>query len=128
MPRPPNPIQPGEVRNKSGRNGQSKAHDELVKVLNSPSDQVDKTWLRVVIDATVKSAQIIGVKGASDRKLLIEQAAGRARQQLDITSDGNELAGASVAVALVDAVVASALEKLHKLDDDGDGGAAPPVG
>ena len=109
------PAQPGDKRNKEGRNGQSEAHAELLRILYEPSDkQVDKTKLRTVIDATVDSAQILGSKGAADRKLLLEQAAGKARQQIDISNDDKSLAGTSVAVGLVDAVVASALEKLGK--------------
>lgn len=117
------PMKPGQVLNKEGKNGFSEAHAILVKYMMSkePLSGDDRTRLDIVMGATFLSAQEIGPKGSADRKLLIEQVAGKARQQIDLSNDDKSLAGASAAVGFVEAVLNAALVK-EKKDDAGPSG------
>ncbi|MEN6549034.1 MAG: hypothetical protein ABFE07_23560 [Armatimonadia bacterium] len=114
------PIKPGQVLNKEGKNGLSEAHALLVKYMLSkdPLDTEERTRLDVIMGATFETARVVGKEGSADRKLLIEQVAGRARQQIDLSNEDKSLAGVSAAVGFVDAVLNAALSKGKKDDAD----------
>jgi len=114
------PNKPGQVLNKEGKNGFSEAHSILVKYMLSkdPLSEEDVTRLDIVMGATFESARVVGRDGAADRKLLIEQVAGKARQQIDLSNDDKSLTGVSAAVGFVDAVLTAALAKGKKDDAD----------
>lgn len=116
------PTRPGQVLNKDGKNGLSEAHAILVKYMLSkdPLSEGDRTRLDEVMDVTLESARIVGRDGAADRKLLIEQVAGKARQQIDLSNEDKSLSGVSAAVGFVDAVLNAALAK--KKEDAETGG------
>ena len=97
------PIQAGEVRNHTGKNGQSEAHAELMRILNEPGDSPDKTWLRLVVEETIHSALIAGRNGAADRKLLVEKATGKAAESHDLTNSDGSLGPKILEVRWVDA-------------------------
>jgi hypothetical protein len=117
------PTKPGQVLNKEGKNGLSEAHALLVKYMLSkePLDAEERTRLDIIMGVTFESARVVGKDGAADRKLLIEQVAGKARQQIDLSNEDKSLAGASAAVGFVEAVLNAALAK-GKKDDAGPGG------
>jgi len=86
------PIKPGEVRNKAGTNRWKKAQARLAKfMMEYDPDHPDQRRLDSVLRASFESALVVGLKGAPDRKLLIEQTVGRARQQLDLSNQDGTL-------------------------------------
>ena len=83
------PARPGEVRNKLGTNGWKKAQARIAKFLSEVADDGDgkDSRLRCILLTAYESARIPGTKGAFDRKLLIEQVAGKARQQVELSGE-----------------------------------------
>ena len=118
---PPPPIKPGEVRNPAGKNGQSEAHAELMRILNEPGDKPDKTWLRLVVEETIHSALIPGRNGASDRKLLVEKATGKAKESIDLSNSDGSLGPKVLEVRWVDAVKTEEPPALPPAAPDGSG-------
>ena len=116
--RPPKEGEP--PRNPKGTNGWDERRKVLLKFLDGKSADPEKTRIEKVMLATYTNS--LTPKGGMDRKLLNEQYFGKAREQIDLTNDDKSLSGASAAVAFVDLVVAAALEKLRKPDDEGGGG------
>ena len=110
------PAKPGEARNKEGRNGQSEAHDELVKFLLAPDvDQPDKQRAFRMFSASYETSLIVGKEGASDRKLLTEQLVGKARESHDITnSDGSLTAGLASVLGMNSEQRAAVLAELDR--------------
>jgi hypothetical protein len=121
--------------NKTGANGRTRG-EKVAAFL----DEVDDTTLGKSLQAKIGCPGVsrieavlhrewLAAMGKSDlaRKGLREAYAGKPHQAVDISNDDKSLAGASAAVALVDAVVTAALEKLRNRDDEGNGGATPAV-
>jgi hypothetical protein len=80
-------IKPGECRNPNGMNGWRKAQSriaEFMKAVANP-DTGDETRFDRVLMAAYTSALIPGVKGAPDRKMLIEQVAGKAKAHVELS-------------------------------------------
>jgi len=114
-------IKPGEVRNKSGANGWKKAQSRIARFLREadPDDpRRSSRWDNLLL-AAYETALIRGLKGSADRKLLIEQVAGKARAQLDLNAS---VSGLRVLAVLPD----NGRGPGDPEDpDDGTGGAAP---
>jgi hypothetical protein len=88
------PFQPGVSGNKTGTNGFKKAQARLFKfmaALDKERGEGKSSRTFHLLDAAYQSALIIGPKGASDRKLLLEQLAGKARQQFDLSSEDGSM-------------------------------------
>ncbi len=128
------PIQPGEVRNKSGTNGWKKAQARIRRLMMQfdPEDPEKRRRFDKVILAAYDSSQLVGPKGAADRKLLTEQVAGKARQQYDLSNEDGTLQpvrGDAILSALQAAIAARKNEEEEqgapppgKPDDDGPAG------
>jgi hypothetical protein len=84
-----NRIKPGEVRNKKGMNGWRKYQAKVSKFFAqmSKADGKESRFDRVM-QAAYASALVPGPKGSMDRKLIWEQCAGKAKQQVEVTGDG----------------------------------------
>jgi predicted transcriptional regulator len=80
-------IKKGEIRNPTGVNGRTRS-DLIVSILEEPDDDKPSiTRIRAVVLATVDRAKLDSDMAA---KTVIEQYAGKARQQVDLTnSDGS---------------------------------------
>jgi len=111
--------------NPKGVNGWDERRRVLLDFLNGKSADPNITRIERLMQAGYTNG--LTPKGAIDRKFFGEQFFGKAREQLDISNNDKSLSGASMAVALVDAVVTAALEKLRKPDDEGNSGTVPPV-
>lgn len=89
------PAKKGDVLNKTGTNGWRRAQARLAAFV----EEVDKdrgdgkaTRWQHILETCYTSALVPGLKGAPDRKLLIEQVAGRAKQQVELgNTDGSPL-------------------------------------
>lgn len=80
------PIRPGQCLNPSGNNGFKRRQELIAKILREPDDEPDaiepgKSRIRNVVLAMARAAKD-GDAGAG--KTLIEQFAGKARQQVEI--------------------------------------------
>ena len=85
-------IKPGEVRNPKGINGPKKYQAKVAAFYAEVAEAGgDKTRFERILLATYTSALVPGPKGAMDRKLIWEQCAGKAKQQVDITSEDGTL-------------------------------------
>jgi hypothetical protein len=84
-----NRIKPGEVRNKKGTNGWRKYQAKVSKFFSqmSQADGKESRFDRVM-QAAYASALVPGPKGSMDRKLIWEQCAGKAKQQVEVMGDG----------------------------------------
>ena len=83
------PRKPGDPPlNPNGLNGWKKAQARIAKIMNGhePGSQFRRR-LDEVIMAAYQTARIPGIKGAPDRKLLIEQSAGKAKQQVELSGE-----------------------------------------
>ncbi len=84
-------IKPGEKRNPKGTNRWKSALSRISAYLNAtanPGTKSTETRFDRVLLAAYTSAIMPGSKGAMDRKMLIEQMAGKARQQLEVMGEG----------------------------------------
>lgn len=126
------PFQPGTSGNPKGINGYQKAHMRLARFLRNPDlargDGKTSRWDHL-LEASYQSALIVGIKGAADRKLLIEQCAGKAKQQLDLSNDDKSLAPRADGIlsalqAAIAAKQADAAEAGEHVEGD-DAGDAP---
>lgn len=87
-------IKPGEKRNKTGMNGWKRAQARITKfmrALDAERGDGKTTRFEHLLQAAYEAALVSDRDGAADRKLLIEQCAGRAKQQVDVTSLGERL-------------------------------------
>lgn len=105
--------------NPTGKNGRSANHMAFLAWLDGKSNTSDKSRIDHVRTAVYTSSLMPGPKGAADRKLIIEQYHGKAKQQIDLSSDDGSVAIGSAASAFVEAVLQAAKEKLTKQVADG---------
>ena len=104
------PIKPGERRNPNGTNSWKKAQARIAAFMRGFSaDGKTSRWEKVLL-AAYTSALVPGPKGAPDRRLLIEQYAGRAKVQVDVNAN------------------VSGLRVLAMLPDNGHGPGEDPEG
>lgn len=87
------PIKPGEVRNPKGQNQWSVAQAALAQFMRETPDpkNPDRTRFRNILLAAYTSALVPGPKGAADRKWLGEMAAGKPKQQVDLSSEDGSM-------------------------------------
>jgi hypothetical protein len=80
----------GKSGNPTGMNGWRKAQARIAKfmkaIANPDTKSTDTRFDRLLL-AAYTSALVPGPKGAIDRKLLIEQVAGKAKQQVELTGN-----------------------------------------
>lgn len=82
-----NAIKPGEVRNPKGMNGWKMAQSRIAAFMRevaNPETGSQETRFERVLLATYTSALVPGPRGAPDRRLIVEQCAGKAKQQIEI--------------------------------------------
>ena len=86
------PIQPGEVRNKDGKNGHRARQELVAAILDEPDDdgplEPGCSRIRSVVLATVRDAKEGGPGAGTAQKTCIEQYAGKAKQQMEVTGNG----------------------------------------
>jgi hypothetical protein len=84
------PATPGDAnRNPTGKNGHALRADTLKFLADLSADPTSTRFQKLLL-AAYTSGIVPGPKGAADRKLLIELAAGKAKQQLDLSNpDGS---------------------------------------
>jgi hypothetical protein len=89
------PAVKGEVRNPTGTNGFRRRQEEIASILLEKDDDGPLspgcTRIRSVILAAIRDAKGGGPGAASAQKTCIEQFAGKARQQLDVSNDDKSL-------------------------------------
>lgn len=113
--------------NPTGKNGRSANHLAFLEWLDGKAPNQDATRIDNVRRAVYVSSLVPGLKGAADRKLIIEQYHGKAKQQIDLSSDDGSVAIGSAASAFVEAVLQAAKEKLTKQVVDGQSVDPPKV-
>jgi len=88
-----NAFKPGETGNREGVNGWRRAQSLIAAFLDEPAEAgKPQTRFQNVLMAAYQTALIPGIKGAGDRKLLVEQKAGKAKQQVELSGqDGAPL-------------------------------------
>lgn len=101
-------IKPGEVRNKTGTNAWRKAQARIAKFMRGEDPDRGGVRFDNTLQAAYETSLIRGPQGAADRKLLTEQCAGKAKQQMEVTGKGG-----------------GALQVLAVLPDNGHGPGEP---
>jgi len=101
--------------NPEGKNGREGA-EAWRKFLDEQDEEAPNKVKRRCMHEAVYAAILAGEQQA--QKLGMEQDQGKARQQIDVTSDNVPLNASSAAIGLVDAIVATALAKLGKSPND----------
>jgi hypothetical protein len=92
------PIKPGEVRNKTGKNGRE-GRAELSQFLEDPSEtDKGKTRFRRVLEKLYAKA-IAGDTQAA--KTLVEQHVGKPKQSMDLSNEAGDLAIPTVRIHFV---------------------------
>jgi hypothetical protein len=86
-----NAIKPGEARNPAGTNAWRKAQARIARFMRDVDPEREGTRFDNLLQVAYVSALIPGLKGAPDRKALIEQCAGKAKQQVDLSNSDRTL-------------------------------------
>jgi hypothetical protein len=85
------PAKPGETHNPKGVNGWRRAQSLIAAFLDEPAEAgKPATRFQSVLMAAYETALIPGIKGSADRKLLVEQKAGKAKQQVEFSGQDGE--------------------------------------
>lgn len=129
-----NAIKPGQCLNPKGVNGWKKAQARIQKFMAELANpgKSEETRLERLMLAAYTSALMPGPKGAPDRRLLIEQCAGKARQQVDDDDPAVKVGGVFV-IPSTPATISAWQEAIGALarpkdteEPPGDGTQGPP--
>ena len=130
------PLKPGQSGNPSGSNRWMAAQARIAKIMSEYEPGAKTNRLDDVILAAYKTAMLPGLKGAPDRKLLIEHSAGKPKVAVDVSSPDGSLGSAAtsrttaelrelimLALGVKASEVAAAAEKVAEQSQvDADGG------
>lgn len=96
------PIAPGEVRNPRGSSSWQRAQARISEFMSAAAERgSDTTRMDRLLLAVYTSALKPGPQGAADRKLLVEQCAGKAKQQVDLTNEDGTILPAVIRICPV---------------------------